>query len=100
MGSRGDIFVASPTPPSSMDCKCIAVVSEVYLIHSYSGRYAGGPSSPLAVIHVVWGLRYRFRLVSYIQLRFTRSVTNHRMGRFQSLATQTSPSRSTATSSL
>ncbi|KAF9444257.1 multicopper oxidase [Macrolepiota fuliginosa MF-IS2] len=28
------------------------------------GRYAGGPTSPLAVIRVVKGIKYRFRLVS------------------------------------
>ncbi|KAJ7622294.1 phenol oxidase [Roridomyces roridus] len=28
------------------------------------GRYAGGPSSPLAVISVIHGVRYRFRMVS------------------------------------
>jgi Multicopper oxidase len=28
------------------------------------GRYAAGPTTPLAVIYVIKGLRYRFRLVS------------------------------------
>ncbi|KAF7965048.1 hypothetical protein HWV62_829 [Athelia sp. TMB] len=28
------------------------------------GRYSGGPTTPLASVHVVHGLRYRFRLVS------------------------------------
>lgn len=28
------------------------------------GRYAGGPTSPLAIVNVIKGLRYRLRLVS------------------------------------
>ncbi|EIN14730.1 laccase [Punctularia strigosozonata HHB-11173 SS5] len=43
------------------------------------GRYAGGPSSPLAVIHVVWGLRYRFRLVSIsCDPNFTFQIDGHK----------------------
>ncbi|KAL0954159.1 hypothetical protein HGRIS_005295 [Hohenbuehelia grisea] len=28
------------------------------------GRYSGGPATSLAIVHVLWGLRYRIRLVS------------------------------------
>ncbi|EIN14729.1 laccase [Punctularia strigosozonata HHB-11173 SS5] len=43
------------------------------------GRYAGGPSSPLAVVHVIKGLRYRFRLVSIsCDPNFTFQIDGHK----------------------
>ncbi|KAK7024867.1 laccase [Favolaschia claudopus] len=44
------------------------------------GRYAGGPASPLAVIKVIKGLRYRFRLVSMsCDPNFVFSIDGHSM---------------------
>lgn len=44
------------------------------------GRYAGGPSSPLAVVSVQKGLRYRFRLINIAcQAAYTFSIDKHRM---------------------
>ncbi|PIL36360.1 transporter [Ganoderma sinense ZZ0214-1] len=44
------------------------------------GRYAGGPSTPLAVISVTQGKRYRFRLVSMAcDPNFTFSIDGHTM---------------------
>ncbi|RDB27747.1 Laccase-2 [Hypsizygus marmoreus] len=44
------------------------------------GRFPGGPKSPLAVIQVVHGKRYRFRLVSIsCDPNFTFSIDGHNM---------------------
>ncbi|KAJ3576543.1 hypothetical protein NP233_g343 [Leucocoprinus birnbaumii] len=44
------------------------------------GRYAGGPTSPLAVIRVVPGIKYRFRLVSIsCDPNYTFSIDGHTM---------------------
>ncbi|KAF4593553.1 laccase, multicopper oxidase, benzenediol:oxygen oxidorectuctase [Pleurotus pulmonarius] len=44
------------------------------------GRYAGGPTSPLAVVRVLWGLRYRFRLVSLsCDPNWTFSIDGHKL---------------------
>ncbi|KAF9461173.1 laccase [Collybia nuda] len=44
------------------------------------GRYEGGPTSPLAIINVVSGKRYRFRLVSIsCDPNFTFSIDGHTM---------------------
>ncbi|RDB26960.1 Laccase-1 [Hypsizygus marmoreus] len=44
------------------------------------GRYAGGPTSPLAVIRVIKGLRYRFRLVAMsCDPNYTFSIDGHTM---------------------
>ncbi|RDB27756.1 Laccase-1 [Hypsizygus marmoreus] len=44
------------------------------------GRFVGGPSSPLAVIRVVKGLRYRFRLVSIsCDPNYVFSIDGHTM---------------------
>ncbi|KAJ7100871.1 laccase 3 [Mycena belliarum] len=44
------------------------------------GRFAGGPASPLAVITVVPGLRYRFRLISMsCEPNFVFSIDGHEM---------------------
>ena len=44
------------------------------------GRYAGGPSTPLAVINVQPGLRYRFRLVGMsCNPSFNFTIDGHRM---------------------
>ena len=44
------------------------------------GRYAGGPSSPLAVISVYPGKRYRFRLISIsCDPNFVFSIDGHIM---------------------
>lgn len=44
------------------------------------GRYAGGPSTPLSVISVQPGLRYRFRLVALsCDPSFTFAIDGHRM---------------------
>ncbi|KAF5362289.1 hypothetical protein D9756_002103 [Leucocoprinus leucothites] len=44
------------------------------------GRYAGGPTSPLAVIRVLKGIKYRFRLVSIsCDPNYTFSIDGHSM---------------------
>ncbi|GLB41430.1 putative multicopper oxidase family protein [Lyophyllum shimeji] len=44
------------------------------------GRYAGGPTSPLAVVRVIKGLRYRFRLVSIsCDPNYVFSIDGHTM---------------------
>ncbi|KAG5652312.1 Acyl-coenzyme A oxidase 2 [Sphagnurus paluster] len=44
------------------------------------GRYAGGPASPLAIINVVSGRRYRFRLVSLsCDPNYVFSIDGHTM---------------------
>ncbi|KAJ7055783.1 laccase [Mycena amicta] len=44
------------------------------------GRYAGGPTSQLAVVSVTQGVRYRFRLVSVsCDPNFTFTIDNHTM---------------------
>ncbi|RDB27744.1 Laccase-1 [Hypsizygus marmoreus] len=53
--------------------------SDATLING-KGRYAGGPKSPLAVIQVIRGLRYRFRLVSIsCDPNYTFSIDGHTM---------------------
>ncbi|KAG6859890.1 Acyl-coenzyme A oxidase 2 [Termitomyces sp. Mi166 len=53
--------------------------SDATLINS-KGRYASGPTSPLAVISVVKGQIYRFRLVSVsCDSSFVFSVDGHTM---------------------
>ncbi|KAG6901004.1 Acyl-coenzyme A oxidase 2, partial [Termitomyces sp. Mi166 len=53
--------------------------SDATLING-KGRYAGGPTSPLAVISVVKGQRYRFRLVSVsCDPNFVFSIDGHTM---------------------
>ena len=47
------------------------------------GRFAGGPSSPLAVVNVSPGKRYRFRLISIsCDPSFTFSIDGHNMVSF------------------
>ena len=47
------------------------------------GRYSGGPNSPLAVINVSAGKRYRFRLVSIsCDPNFIFSIGNHNLVSF------------------
>ncbi|KAG6863970.1 hypothetical protein C0991_001496, partial [Blastosporella zonata] len=42
------------------------------------GRYAGGPSVPFSVVNVVWGKRYRFRLIAMsCDPAFTFSIDGH-----------------------
>nr|AFD97049.1 laccase 2 [Coprinus comatus] len=44
------------------------------------GRYAGGPTSPLAVIRVIKGIKYRFRLVSIsCDPNYVFSIDGHSM---------------------
>ncbi|KDQ29908.1 multi-copper oxidase superfamily [Pleurotus ostreatus PC15] len=44
------------------------------------GRYAGGPTVPLALIRVLWGIKYRFRLVSLsCDPNYTFSIDGHKM---------------------
>lgn len=44
------------------------------------GRYPGGPTSPLAVIRVLKGIKYRFRLVSIsCDPNYTFSIDGHTM---------------------
>ncbi|KAG6818445.1 Acyl-coenzyme A oxidase 2 [Arthromyces matolae] len=44
------------------------------------GRYTGGPASPLAVLSVIKGLRYRFRLISIsCNPNFVFSIDGHNM---------------------
>ncbi|KAF8551543.1 laccase [Imleria badia] len=44
------------------------------------GRYPGGPSTPLTVIHVKEGLRYRFRIISMsCEPSFNFTIDGHRM---------------------
>ncbi|KAH9479141.1 Acyl-coenzyme A oxidase 2 [Psilocybe cubensis] len=44
------------------------------------GRYAGGPASPLAIVNVVQGTKYRFRLVSIsCDPNFVFSIDGHTM---------------------
>lgn len=44
------------------------------------GRYPGGPPSPLAVVSVTQGLRYRFRIVQMsCGAAYTFSIDNHRL---------------------
>ena len=44
------------------------------------GRYAGGPNSPLAVVNVSAGKRYRFRLISVsCDPNFIFSIDGHNM---------------------
>ena len=44
------------------------------------GRYAGGPNSPLAVVNVAPGKRYRFRLISIsCDPNFIFSIDGHNM---------------------
>ena len=44
------------------------------------GRYSGGPNSTLAVINVMQGKRYRFRLVSIsCDPNYVFSIVNHNM---------------------
>ncbi|KAI0297807.1 laccase 3 [Multifurca ochricompacta] len=44
------------------------------------GRYAGGPSVPLAVVNVLSGMRYRLRLVSIsCDPNFTFSIDSHQL---------------------
>jgi iron transport multicopper oxidase len=44
------------------------------------GRYAGGPTSPLAAIRVLKGIKYRFRLVSIsCDPNYTFSIDGHTM---------------------
>jgi iron transport multicopper oxidase len=46
------------------------------------GRYAGGPTSPLAVINVIKGIKYRFRLVAIsCDPNYTFSIDGHTMVR-------------------
>ncbi len=44
------------------------------------GRYAGGPTVPLSLIRVLWGVKYRFRLVSLsCDPNYTFSIDGHKM---------------------
>ncbi|KAF9461174.1 laccase 2 precursor [Collybia nuda] len=55
------------------------VTADATLING-KGRYAGGPSSPLAVINVIKGIKYRFRLVSIsCDPNYTFSIDGHTM---------------------
>jgi hypothetical protein len=47
------------------------------------GRYSGGPQSPLAIINVSPGVRYRFRLVSMsCDPNYVFSIDGHNMVKF------------------
>ncbi|KAG6812582.1 Acyl-coenzyme A oxidase 2 [Tricholoma furcatifolium] len=57
----------------------IVPIADATLING-KGRYAGGPTSPLAVITVIPHLRYRFRLVSIsCDPNFVFSIDGHTM---------------------
>ncbi|KAJ7488979.1 laccase 3 [Mycena latifolia] len=56
------------------------------------GRFAGGPASPLAVITVVPGLRYRFRLISMsCEPNFVFSIDGHEMTVIEADGVSTAP---------
>lgn len=56
------------------------------------GRYPGGPSSPLSVVNVQSGKRYRFRLVSLAcDVFFTFSIDGHNMTIIEADGVNTQP---------
>ncbi|KAJ7865708.1 laccase 2 precursor [Mycena leptocephala] len=56
------------------------------------GRFAGGPASPLSVISVTYGLRYRFRLISMsCEPNFVFSIDNHTMTVIEADGVSTQP---------
>jgi len=56
------------------------------------GRYAGGPSSPLAVINVEYGKRYRFRVIGLAcQPSFNFSIDGHQMTVIETDGVETEP---------
>jgi iron transport multicopper oxidase len=56
------------------------------------GRYQGGPSSPLSVVNVQFGKRYRFRLVSVAcDSFFTFSIDGHNMTIIEADGVNTEP---------
>ena len=56
------------------------------------GRYSGGPSSPLSVINVKKGLRYRFRVVSTsCDPSFNFTIDGHRMTIIEVEGTEVQP---------
>ncbi|KAJ7784108.1 laccase 1 precursor [Mycena metata] len=56
------------------------------------GRFAGGPASPLSVITVVPGLRYRFRLISMsCEPNFVFSIDGHTMTVIEADGVSTQP---------
>ncbi|KAJ7689291.1 laccase 2 precursor [Mycena rosella] len=56
------------------------------------GRFAGGPASPLAVITVIPGLRYRFRLISMsCEPNFVFSVDGHNLTVIEADGVNTEP---------
>ncbi|KAG9308059.1 laccase [Chiua virens] len=67
----------SPSPVLGAEFQ--QVVSNATLINGL-GRYAGGPSTPLAVVNVTQGLRYRFRVVATsCDPSFNFTIDGHRM---------------------
>ncbi|KAL4065719.1 laccase [Scleroderma yunnanense] len=68
-----------------------AVIPNSTLINGL-GRYAGGPPSPLAVVNVVQGLRYRFRIIGLSCASwFNFTVDGHRMTVIEADGVETLP---------
>ncbi|KAJ7265428.1 laccase [Mycena haematopus] len=56
------------------------------------GRYSGGPASPLSVVSVTSGLRYRFRLIAMTaELNFIFSIDGHLMTIIEADGVSTQP---------
>jgi iron transport multicopper oxidase len=56
------------------------------------GRYAGGPPIPLAVINVVYGKRFRFRLISIsCDPNFVFSIDGHNLTVIEADSVSTDP---------
>ncbi|KAF9262297.1 laccase [Marasmius fiardii PR-910] len=86
-GLRGPLVIYDPDDPhsslydiddgSSHDHPAVSSQANSTLINGL-GRYKGGPNSPLAVIHVEQGKRYRFRLISMsCDPHFNFSIDQH-----------------------
>ncbi|KAG9312150.1 laccase [Chiua virens] len=66
--------------PSPQLAKIFGPVFEDSTLINGLGRYAGGPSSPLTVIQVQQGLRYRLRLIAMsCSSKFNFTIDGHRM---------------------
>ncbi|KAH7881941.1 laccase [Phlebopus sp. FC_14] len=96
-GLRGPLIIYDPNDPyKSMydvdNASTIITISDWYHINAFQiatnlpdsllvnglGRYSGGPPSPLAVINVVQGKRYRFRLLNIACVTdYVFSIDNH-----------------------
>ena len=69
----------------------IPAVADSTLINGL-GRYPGGPASPLAVVNVIRGSRYRMRLVSMAcDAFYTFSIDGHNMTIIEADGVSTSP---------